>query len=368
MKTPGAVKKAAGTAVRFSRMGPLCAAFLLLSPLPSWADNPSLERDFQSMMTWLSGQVAPGIIFHSAVSFDPPVELAPREKELDLTLGLGAIPLDLNSFPAMEVQSDDVEQKDAFDPVVLFPDITGHLRYGLKNRWELALRLSDMTVPKYQVSANSQGEGQSNIFGLQVRKHLGGGRRPRLSLAAEGNYMKGGFKFFNQFKDVEVSDGVFLDSENTGAIQWKAASVGGSAMLSRTYGPWIPFAGLGLYYGRGKVTSNIKAEFKTELVNPIEGNGTSRVSQGQMRLIMGAQYNRKTMGLYGSMEVLTVGHLPGKAVTFHLGASFPLGSAAKKSFREARQRAVQPKTALRPAGKAETAAAETAPAGLIVIR
>lgn len=233
----------------------------------------------------------------------------------------------------------------------------------------MALRLSNMTVPKYQVSQNSQGEGQSNILGLQVRKHLGGGRRPRLSLAASGNLMKGGFKFYNQYKDVEVSDGVFLDSENTGAIRWKAASVGASAMLSQTYGPWVPFAGLGFHYGRGRVTSNLKAEFKTDLVNPIEGIGTAYLSQGQMRLMLGTQYNRKTMGLYGSMEVLTIGHLPGKALTFHLGASFPLGSAAKKSFREARQRALRPALPAGGAGrKSELATVDAAPVGLIVIR
>lgn len=311
----------------------LFAAGLALFPAGSAcaAANPALREDFDSMMEWLSNETAEGLSFHSSVAFDPPVELARGAVSVDGNLGVGTLTTEKNTFPRLRVKTlQDLDPEENFSDVTPFPDMTAHLRLGLPARWETGLRLSNMTVPRHPISSSTEGSGQSNIYGLQVRRHYFGGRSPLLTLSGTVDYLHGGFKFYNGFKDVEVTDTLFLDSANEGRLSWDIKSAGVAAMASKQYGRWTPYWGAGYHYSRGYVRGRLTSKFNTSLIPPVIGAGTERLRSKQVRVMVGTMREAGGWSWYGAVESLAFNSKGGRTFAAHLGFSLPLLRADRR--------------------------------------
>jgi len=297
-----------------------------MCPPPAAAANPRLSQDYQAIMEWLSSEASEGLAFHSSVTFDPPVELSAGGVGLDANLGVGTIPVHKNTFPRLQVQTlQDLRPQDNFLSQTPFPDMTAHLRLGLPNRYEAALRLSDATIPRHKISPTTEGQGQSNIFGVELRKHFGDARTERVTTYLTYDYLQGGFKFFNGFRNIPVTDTLSLDADNEGLLAWNIQTYGLGLSVSHQFGPWVPYYGFAYHYSHGFVRTRLESRFETPLVAPIVGKGRHPVEGSQqLRLILGTMKKGRRVGLYATTEVLAFGSRAGRAFAAHLGFALPL--------------------------------------------
>ncbi|PCI40535.1 MAG: hypothetical protein COB53_00655, partial [Elusimicrobia bacterium] len=152
------------------------------------AGNALISDDFGRMMGWLSGEVATGLSFSAGSTFDPPTEMRPWRMQPDVSLGVGHLPFDKSAFPEIQVPA--LAEKDpgkALPDKMLFPNLTLHMRLGLPKRFDVGIRVANMTTPKnFQLSEGTFGNGQSNTIGFGLRRHFFGGRRPLVTLS--GNF------------------------------------------------------------------------------------------------------------------------------------------------------------------------------------
>lgn len=360
----------------------LQAAGLLLAAVPAQAANPSMSRDFERMMQWLSHEMAQGLAFNAGSTFDPPREVKDKRLQPDISLGVGSMPLDKSKFPEPETPAlKDLGAADIFPSRVLFPNLTMHLRSGLPWRSDFAIRVANMTTPpNYKLSGDAAGKGQSNSIGFTLRKHLLGGARPLLSLGAHYNHVFGRFRIKTKFK-VDDVQGFSAESEVLGDIQWNVTSLGFNAVVSDTFGRWTPFLGYGYNYASGSVRARLDAVSNTPLISPIIGEASERPEKSQARVILGFQLNRSWANFFANGEVKTIGIGIGQSwivhagmnLPFHIGTSF--GSSARREVapREATARAPSPEEPSRPSTRKEMVSGsvrgeEEAPPALIFIQ
>lgn len=332
------------------------------SAVSAASNAPRLSEDFKSIMEWLSAESAEGMAFHSAVSFDPPVELPPGGVGFDGNFGLGTVPLHKNTFPTLQVKTlQDTHPEQNFSDTTMFPDMTGHLRYGFEDRWEGALRFSDMTVPRYKISPTTEGEGQSNILGVQIRKHMGDPKLERVTVYASYDYIFGGFKFFNGFQHVAVTDTLFLDSKNEGLLAWNIKTVGAGFMISHEWGRYVPYYGFGYNYSEGVVHTRLKSVFDGGLVSPVVGEGSHSVmGTQQLRMTLGTMRHGRKVNWYAATEILLFGSKSGRAFAVHMGFSVPIRMGASE------EQLSRPESELKDAPR--DLDAEELPSSMIILR
>lgn len=315
----------------------LLALSLVLVPGTSRAANESLSGDFQAMMDWLSGQAVQPVAFNAGTTFDPPQELKPGELQLEPTFGMGILPLDITKFPTLKNQTLNDQHVGSFFPQrVPFPDMTAHVRYGLPGRWDLSFRLSNVTIPTIAMTAQTKVSGQVNNFGFQARKFFGGrGEDPSLSLSAHANWLVGHFNFGNTMKDVALGD-LTSNAANSGSMAWNLGSVGVNAVVSRSYGHWVPFVGVGYNLASGSLKATMRTDFDTYLAAPAMSAQSSRPRSQNIRVLFGTEVVRTSAAnlfLSGEWQALGTGG-GGETFNVHLGAILPLRFGARKEREE----------------------------------
>lgn len=314
------------------RLAALFLSFELSSlgfaPARAVAENkPRLAEDFTTIMEWLASESAEGMAFHSATTFDPPVELRPGGVGFDVNFGIGTIPVHKQNFPQkLQVKTlQDQHPEQNFNNATLFPDLTTHLRYGFADRWEGALRFSDMTVPRRKISPTTEAQGQSNIVGAEVRKHMGDPRLERVTAYATYDYIWGSFKFFNGYKSVAVTDTLSLSSKNQGFLAWGVKTYGLGFTVSHEFGRWVPYYGFGYHYSQGMIHTRLRSDFATPIVSPVVGDGHHPVAGSQqLRMTLGSLLHGRHVSWYGVTEVLAFGSKAGRAFAVHFGVSVPV--------------------------------------------
>lgn len=302
------------------------AAIVLTAPAVLHA-QVSLDHDYRLMMEWLTKETAAGLAFNTGSTFDPPNELKPGRIQPDISLGIGIMPVDKTKFPNLTVPALARlnPQKDYPDHVT-FPNLTLHMRIGLPNRFDATIRGANMTVPKgYQLTPTSTGDGQSNTIGFGIRRHFYGGDMPMLTLGANYNHVFGVFNFANKLKDLELTEGFVLDANNKGQMRWDVKSYGVNAVVSRSYGVWTPFGGLGMNMTSGSVKGRLDSDFMTDLIINPSGQAEEKPEKMQGRFIFGVQMDRSRFGFFLNGEVMAMGDSKGKAFIVSTGIAAPFG-------------------------------------------
>lgn len=299
-------------------------AWLSLLPSSSWA-NPSIASDFQSIMEWLTNETVQGLAFNAGSTFDPPDEIAPGRIQPDVSLGVGYLPLDKGKFPTIVVPAlAKLDPARALPDHVTFPNLTLHMRMGLPNRWDFSWRGANMTVPQgYRLTPQTRSDGQSNSLGFGLRKHLWGGGRPLVSIAGNFNYVFGRFNFYNDYKDLELTPGVFVDSRNRGQLAWSVASIGLNAIVSQNFGVWTPFFGIGYNRMSGSVRGHLESDFNTPLIHNPVAEASDRPEEHQGRVIFGAQLDRSRLSYFLNGELKAIGASAGKTFIVSMGIAAP---------------------------------------------
>jgi len=304
----------------------------LLAAGPVYA-NPSMSADFERMMGWLSNEVVQGLSFNAGSTFDPPNELRSWHVQPDISLGVGSMPLNKAKFPFIETPALKEKKPEKLLPSsVTFPNLALHLRMGLPNRFDITFRGANMTVPKgYKLAPGTEGNGQSNSFGFGVRRHFfGRGENPMLSLSVNYNHVKGYFNFLNAWQRLELTPGFNVDSRNVGRLEWNVSSLGLNAVMSKTYGIWTPFAGLGFNRMAGSMKARLQADFATPLISPAIGEASDHPEENQARVIVGTQLDKSRFNFFINGEIKAIGIQSGKAFIVQMGivAPFRIGSSA----------------------------------------
>lgn len=306
----------------------LVLCMVMAAPTNGWAGNPSLSDDLANITQWLSDQTATGFAFNGGATVSPPTELGAGGLEWDASFGAGLVPLDVKAFPTVGVdQLNDAGIQSFFPSAIPFPHFTAHLRVGLPNRTDLAARFSNLTAPTYSVSERTKASGQSNIYGVELRRHfLGtGDAMPRISVTGMLTLLKGSFIFNNRFENQKLTDTFYVDSDNSGFLKWNMVTYGANAVMSKAYGRWTPFGGLGYSYSAGTVQTEMTAEFKTPLIQPSRGQASAKPREHAVRALFGATRKLRKMSLLFNGEVMLVGGPKGLPnMNFHVGVTAPL--------------------------------------------
>lgn len=292
-----------------------------------------MSADFERMMGWLSNEVVQGLSFNAGSTFDPPYELRAWRVQPDISLGVGSMPLNKGKFPFIETPALKEKKPENLLPnSVSFPNLALHFRVGLPNRFDVTFRGANMTVPKgYKLAPGTEGNGQSNSMGIGIRRHFLGGRElPLLSVSANVNHVKGYFNFLNAWQRLELTPGFSVDSRNVGRLEWNVNSVGLNAVVSKTYGIWTPFMGLGWNRMSGSMKARLQADFATPLISPAVGEASDHPEENQARVIVGTQLDRSRFSLFLNGEIKAIGIQSGKAFIVQMGAAFPfrIGASA----------------------------------------
>ena len=305
----------------------VAAGFLLLGPARAFAANPSMAGDFQSMMDWLSHEMAQGIAFNAGETFDPPHEITDHRLAPDISFGAGHNVLDKTKFPAPKTQAlADYHPENIFPASVLFPNLAVHLRAGLPGRMDFAIRAADMTTPPgYKISANTKGVGQSNSIGFSLRKHmLGGDDLPLVSVGANFNHVYGRFLYSTT---LHINNSGFQeDADANGGIVWNVNSFGLNAVTSQSFGKWTPFLGVGYNYVTGSVRSYLKVNPTDQGafgITPFSGEASEHPEQNQGRVIAGFQREGAWLHLFTSGEIKAIGIGAGKMWIVQSGVTLP---------------------------------------------
>lgn len=306
-------------------MGPFWVTGMVIRMGLSVGFAASMEEDFGRIAQWLSQQTADGLAFHASASFDQPAELGPGEVGLDLTGGLGFLPLDLDALPAMQAPL--LQQANVpllFAETVPFPDATAHLRVGLPGRMDLSTKFSDTTIPQRNFTERTKGKGQSVVIGGELRKYFIGEGRPLWMVAATADFVQGNFIFFNRFENLSVNKNILLSSSNKGELEWNIQSYGFKTAVSGHIGDWTPFLGLGYNYNRGSVHADVEANFDSELIGRIAGQASARPDRHLLRVTTGTQWDWGRFSLALNGEMLAIGEGAWENFAMTLGLSIPI--------------------------------------------
>lgn len=307
-----------------SRTRIACLALALGLPSASAGANPSLTRDFQGMSQWLSHELAQGLAFNAGSTFDPPHEVRGYALQPDLSLGLGRMPLDKRDFPDIGTPAlRSFGGEKLFPDSVTFPNLAVHLRMGLPWRGDAYLRLADATTPSgYKITPQMTAAVQTNSLGFGVRQHLfGRDEQPTLTLGAHYNHVSGRVRLKSTFQ-VETN-GFAADDEFNGALDWNLNSFGLNAIVHKAYGPWTPFLGLGYNYATGTARARLELLPKSDLIQPIQTEGSSHPEPNSGRWIFGLEYQKPTWSVFANAELKALGRLQYRGFIAQVGASLP---------------------------------------------
>ncbi len=364
MKGPTLAAFVPAPARRLLRVG---AFVFLWAVAPASAANPSMSDDFQRMMGWLSHEMAQGLAFNAGSTFDPPKEVKSRRLQPDVSLGVGRMALNKTTFPEPRVAAlRDLDAQSIFPSSILFPNLVAHLRAALPGRMDLSLRFTDMTTPPgYKISPTTTGKGQSNTFGIGLRRHFFGGDLPSLAVGANYNHVYGRFTYQTKFKINNIS-GFSADSDVNGALAWNINSFGLNGVVSQAFGKWTPFAGLGYNYATGSVRAHLQVDSQTPVIAPIVGEASDHPEANQGRVILGASRDGSWMDFFLNGEVKALGQQAGKSWIVHAGVSLPFRigtkgfypATAPETAVEAPRAPEKEKKAPKPAPAAEGGAAQ----------
>lgn len=302
--------------------------------------NPRMSDDFAKIMDWLTKGTAEGLGFNAGSSFDPPNEMRPWRLQPDVSLGVGILPFDKKAFPRLQPALADKKIDESLPDQMMFPNLTLHMRMGLPRRWDVGARFANMTTPSnYKLSQTTTGNGQSNTLGMSVRRHFMGGDRPLVSVSGVYNHTFGYFNFQNEFKDVELTPGFRADSTNMGTLEWDVRSFGFNAIMSQSYGKWIPFGGFGYNRMIGSVSGKLESQWKTPLAGPSVGQASNSPSEDNGRIIMGFQRDGSFFKLFMNTEIKAMGTMAGKSFIISTGLAAPFKMGASSALvREGRNR------------------------------
>lgn len=302
-------------------------ALLLLGlglPSVSAGANPSLTDDFRGMSQWLSHELAQGLAFNAGSTFDPPHEIKGYALQPDLSLGVGRMPLDKRDFPPITTPAlDDFGGQNLFPDSVTFPNLAVHLRMGLPWRGDAYFRFADATTPSgYKISPTMTAAVQTNSFGGGVRQHLfGRDGRPTLTVGAHYNHVVGRVRLKSTFQ--VNTNGFQADDEFNGALDWNLNSFGLNAVVHKAFGPWTPFGGIGYNYATGSARARLELIPKTDLIQPISAEGSSRPEQNTGRFIFGVEYQKPTWSVFANAELKALGRLKYRGFIAQIGVSLP---------------------------------------------
>ncbi|MBI4372089.1 MAG: hypothetical protein HY552_07305 [Elusimicrobia bacterium] len=314
------------TGARARRALAAAAAVLALAlPRAAAAANPSLDEDVQSMMQWLSHELAQGLAFNAGSNFDPPSVVKGYALQPDVSFGVGRMPLDKRGFPALQTPAlQGGAGSDLFPNTVLFPNLALHLRMGLPWDGDAYLRLADATTPAgYKISPNFTAQVQTNSYGAGLRQHFfGGSGRPRLTVGAHYNHVRGRTALKGKF-NVNVGDNFTTDSDLSGDIRWSVNSFGLTAVAQQSFGAWTPFLGLGYNYATGLVSSRLDLTPASFLVTPVSGQASDRPEKSQGRWIFGAEYARPTWSVFANAELKALGSIQYRSFIAQVGFALP---------------------------------------------
>lgn len=318
----------------------LAAALLLFGGAPA-AAQPSMSRDFERMMQWLSHELAQGLAFSAGSTTDPPREIIDKRLAPDLSLGLGKVPFDKTRFPTPETPAlSEMNVSEIFPEKVHFPNLAMHLRAGLPWRSDFAIRFANMTTPPgYKLSDTTSGKGQSNSIGLTVRRHWFGGRYPLLTGGIHLNHVYGRFGLKTKFKINDIN-GFSADSDVNGDLQWNINSLGVNLVTSQQFGLWTPFFGLGYNRTSGSVRSRLEATPNTFAISPIVGEGAEKPEQNQGRVIFGGEMNSSWMNLFLNVELKAIGISSSRSWVAHTGIQLPfkIGVGGAQGYKDSARR------------------------------
>lgn len=286
----------------------------------------SLAPDLTGIMGWLTQQTAQGLAFNSGSTFDPPNEMKPWRMQPDISLGIGFLPFDKSKFPEMTCLADK-NPAEMLPSQMRFPNLTFHMRLGLPGRMDLGFRAVDMTTPKnYKLSPTTTGDGQSNTFGAALRKHFYGGEEdPLLSVTFAYNHVFGYFNFKNGFDQLQAGGVTLSDTVNKGRLEWDVRSFGLNAVLSKVYGKWTPFMGVGYSRIIGSVAGRLESWWVSSIItpNPIVGDASGIPEPSQARVLLGAQRDGQWWSFFIDGEMKAKGAMAGQTFIVSLGLAAP---------------------------------------------
>ena len=297
-----------------------------------------MQPDFEHMMHWLSNEVVQGLAFSAGSTFDPPNELKPWHVQPDLSLGVGAIPLDKSKFPTIAAKQLADKNPSAMLPsIVTIPDLALHVRLGLPGRFDLTIRGADTTVPKgYRLTPGTTANGQSNSIGFGLRKHFFGSRgdeMPLISVAANYNHVKGYFNYLSGWERMDLmGNGTLLaDTKETGRLEWNVNSFGVNTVMSQTYGIFTPFVGAGWNYTTGSMSSRLEMHCASIAVcTPTVGEASDHPEQHHVRLLLGGQLDGSYVSFFANAEIKAIGQNAARTLMVTIGvvSPFRIGSGA----------------------------------------
>ncbi len=296
---------------------------MLYAAVPSSA-APSLTQDFTGMSQWLAHEMAQGLAFNAGENFDPPKEVRGYALQPDLSLGVGRIPFDKRDFPAITTPAlNDLPASSLFPSSTLFPNLALHLRMGLPWHGDAYLRFADASTPSnYKISPTMTAKVQTNSIGFGLRQHIDlADDWPRLTLGAHYNHVQGYTKLKGKF-NVNTS-GFNADDVFLGEIDWSINSFGVDAILSESFGPWTPFAGMGYNYATGSVQTKLDLVSSTFLIPDVIGQGSDHPEQSQGREIVGVSYDRPTWSAFMNAELKALGQLQYRSWIVDAGVALP---------------------------------------------
>jgi hypothetical protein len=320
------------------KFGAAVAAVLLLSSVPARA-NPSLSDDFTSMSQWLSHEMAQGLAFNAGSNFDPPREVKGWALQPDLSLGIGRIPFNKNTFPTLTVPAlQEQGGSNIFPNQTLFPNLALHLRMGLPGRRDAYLRFANATTPPgYKISPTMAAQVQTNSFGFGMRQHfdLWDEELPKVALGAHYNHVRGRTRLKGVF-NVNIDNNFKADSDFKGEIDWNLNSFGLTAVAHKSYDSWTPFLGFGYNYATGSVLAKLELTSRTFLISDVTGQGSERPEQSQGRWITGVQYARPSWSVFFNAEVKALGQLQYRSWIAQIGFALPyeIGSGPKIIYKK----------------------------------
>ncbi len=309
-------------------MRPVAAlwAASLFFAVPVRAANPSLSDDFRTMTQWLSHEMAQGLAFNAGSNFDPPREVTGWALQPDISLGIGRIPFNKTTFPALTVPAlNDQGGSNIFPNQVLFPNLAIHLRMGLPGRRDAYFRWADATTPPgYKISPTMTAQVQTNSYGVGLRQHfdLWEEDLPKVVLGGHYNHVRGRTRLKGTF-NVDIDNNFKADSELNGAIDWNINSFGLTAVTYKNFDSWTPFFGFGYNYATGSVRSRLELVSRTFLISNVLGEGSERPEQSQGRWITGLQYARPTWSFFFNAEVKALGQLQYRSWIAQAGFALP---------------------------------------------
>lgn len=303
-----------------------------------------MARDFDKLSSWLSNETVNSIAFNAGSTLGPPRELRVLEIQPDLSAGIGSLPLNGSRFPALDTQLlNDLKLPTFFPSAVSFPHLTGHLRLGLPFRFEVGARWANVSSPMKKLTEKTTGKGRSSSAGAEVRHHiLGMEGWPTVTISGMVNHVYGQYDFFNSYDDIQLVEGLVVDSVNTGSLEWNLTTYSVNLIAQATYGIWTPFVGTGVSRSKGWVRSTVNSKFQTDLIPLTSGRAEASPSGDQIRVLGGMEFNFFHFGLFATGEALTSGENRREVWVAHVGAFIPIrlfqGGPGRGLQRTARKR------------------------------